>query len=251
MVSDTQSLNVSFKTMYQTGDNERSISTTNSVSVGEISNTLFGTWSVTFNYSTKVTNQMTLTPENSHLTGVDAHATTWNIPSEVQDETGEAATITEIGAGVLTAYQTVKVVTVPASVHAIDSNAFAGGKVNGVTVARSKGSITGAPWGTSGDVTWSDGVEEFACKHLHTTLKNVKQKTCTQDGYTGDKWCTDCNTEITKCSVITATGHIDANYDDICDVCSEKIILQPGAYDANNKKLASWDELIKYVWGGY
>ena len=31
-----------------------------------------------------------------------------------------------------------------------------------------------------------------ACRHAATTLRDVKDATCTEDGYTGDTYCSDC-----------------------------------------------------------
>lgn len=43
--------------------------------------------------------------------------------------------------------------------------------------------------------------------HVRTEIKNIKAPTCTETGYTGDKWCLDCNTKIKDGSSIPALGH--------------------------------------------
>ena len=43
--------------------------------------------------------------------------------------------------------------------------------------------------------------------HQHTELQNVKVATCTQEGYTGDTYCKDCNTKLTAGKVIPKTDH--------------------------------------------
>ena len=50
-------------------------------------------------------------------------------------------------------------------------------------------------------------VGEETCAHANTELRNAATATCTADGYTGDTWCTDCNTKISTGNVIPATGH--------------------------------------------
>ena len=40
-----------------------------------------------------------------------------------------------------------------------------------------------------------------------TQLKNVVEATCTEDGYTGDTYCADCNKKLQSGTVIHATGH--------------------------------------------
>ncbi len=46
-----------------------------------------------------------------------------------------------------------------------------------------------------------------ATGHQHTEIRDTKEVTCTEDGYTGDTWCTDCETKISNGEVIEATGH--------------------------------------------
>ena len=49
-----------------------------------------------------------------------------------------------------------------------------------------------------------------ASNHKHTEVRNAKEATCCEKGYTGDTWCTDCNTKISSGSDISATGkHTD------------------------------------------
>ena len=43
--------------------------------------------------------------------------------------------------------------------------------------------------------------------HDDTEIRNAKEATCTEDGYTGDTYCTDCNEKIADGTVIPATGH--------------------------------------------
>ena len=48
--------------------------------------------------------------------------------------------------------------------------------------------------------------------HKHTEVRNAKEATCCEKGYTGDTWCTDCSTKISSGSDIPATGkHTDAD----------------------------------------
>ena len=46
---------------------------------------------------------------------------------------------------------------------------------------------------------------EFA--HANTELRNAKEATCTEEGYTGDIYCTHCGMLLTKGEVIPAKGH--------------------------------------------
>ncbi len=46
--------------------------------------------------------------------------------------------------------------------------------------------------------------EEIVCTHANTERRNVKEATCTEDGYTGDVVCTDCGETVEAGEVIPA-----------------------------------------------
>lgn len=46
-----------------------------------------------------------------------------------------------------------------------------------------------------------------ATGHLHKETKNQKAVTCTEDGYTGDVYCSDCGTKLESGTVINKLGH--------------------------------------------
>ena len=45
------------------------------------------------------------------------------------------------------------------------------------------------------------------CSHENTEIRNAKDATCTEPGYTGDTYCTDCNEKISDGEIIPALGH--------------------------------------------
>ncbi len=45
------------------------------------------------------------------------------------------------------------------------------------------------------------------CAHENTELRNAKEATCTEDGYSGDTYCKDCNEKIKDGVSIPAKGH--------------------------------------------
>ena len=49
--------------------------------------------------------------------------------------------------------------------------------------------------------------EVDATNHVHTTVKNRKEATCTQTGYTGDTYCTDCDKLLETGKELAAWGH--------------------------------------------
>ena len=75
------------------------------------------------------------------------------------------------------------------------------------------------------------------CAHENTELRNAKEATCTEPGYTGDKVCTVCGETVKKGEVIPALGHktelvgakaatcTEDGYtgDEVCTVCGETV----------------------------
>ena len=45
------------------------------------------------------------------------------------------------------------------------------------------------------------------CSHENTEIRNAKDATCTEDGYSGDTYCKDCNEKISGGEIIPALGH--------------------------------------------
>ena len=45
------------------------------------------------------------------------------------------------------------------------------------------------------------------CAHENTELRNAKDATCTEDGYSGDTYCKDCHEKIRDGEIIPALGH--------------------------------------------
>ena len=49
--------------------------------------------------------------------------------------------------------------------------------------------------------------EIIATGHQHTELRNVKEATCAQDGYTGDTYCKDCNAKLSSGKSVARKEH--------------------------------------------
>ena len=78
------------------------------------------------------------------------------------------------------------------------------------------------------------------CAHENTELRNAKEATCTEPGYTGDTYCKDCGEKIGTGTAIPAKGHtevIDPAVEPTCtktgltegkhcSVCNEVIVKQ-------------------------
>ena len=75
------------------------------------------------------------------------------------------------------------------------------------------------------------------CQHINTEIQNAQDATCTENGYTGDTYCTDCNKVIATGTVIPATGHTTETQnaqaatctengytgDKVCTICGETV----------------------------
>ena len=59
------------------------------------------------------------------------------------------------------------------------------------------------------------------CSHKNTEIRNAKDATCTEDGYSGDTYCTDCSEKIRDGEIISATGHTSVEVSEKPATCTE------------------------------
>ena len=78
------------------------------------------------------------------------------------------------------------------------------------------------------------------CAHENTELRNAKEATCTEPGYTGDTYCKDCGEKIGTGTAIPAKGHTEVTDPAVeptctepgktegkhCSVCNEVLVAQ-------------------------
>ena len=78
------------------------------------------------------------------------------------------------------------------------------------------------------------------CAHENTELRNAKEATCTEPGYTGDTYCKDCGEKIGTGTAIPAKGHAEVIDEAVaatcttpgktegkhCSVCNEILVAQ-------------------------
>ena len=57
--------------------------------------------------------------------------------------------------------------------------------------------------------------------HANTEVRDAKVPTCTEDGYTGDVYCTDCGALVAKGETIPATGHTTERVNAKAATCTE------------------------------
>ena len=90
------------------------------------------------------------------------------------------------------------------------------------------------------------------CAHENTELRNAKEATCTEPGYTGDTYCKDCGEKIGSGTAIPAKGHTEVIDEAVaatcttpgktegkhCSVCNEILVAQ----EVIPAKGHSWDK---------
>ena len=59
------------------------------------------------------------------------------------------------------------------------------------------------------------------CSHENTEIRNAKDATCTEPGYTGDTYCKDCDEKISDGKIIPATGHKEETVPGKAATCTE------------------------------
>lgn len=67
--------------------------------------------------------------------------------------------------------------------------------------------------------------------HVHTELRNVKAATCSAGGYTGDKYCTDCNMLIESGTVTSVDPNAHNYINNVCTYCGNvRVVYRPTTY---------------------
>ena len=68
-------------------------------------------------------------------------------------------------------------------------------------------------------------IPEGDCLHTDTQIRNRKEATCEEIGYSGDLYCIDCNEMVQPGSTVEATGH--QMTDGLCTVCGKEEFKNP------------------------
>ena len=77
---------------------------------------------------------------------------------------------------------------------------------NGVAVTATA-VYTGADKGNYETESVSITITRSECDHTHTEIRNQREATCTQTGYAGDTYCTDCDKLLSTGKELAALGH--------------------------------------------
>ena len=66
---------------------------------------------------------------------------------------------------------------------------------------------TGADKGNYETESVSITITRSKCDHTHTEIRNQREATCKEEGYTGDTYCTDCDKLLSTGKELAALGH--------------------------------------------
>lgn len=92
----------------------------------------------------------------------------------------------------------------------------------------------GADKGNYENETVSVSITRSECEHAHTEVRNAKESTCKETGYTGDTYCTDCGALLSTGTTIPLADHqggtATCTKKAVCTVCGKEY----GTLDANN-----------------
>ena len=102
------------------------------------------------------------------------------------------------------------------------------------TAVTATAEYNGADKGNYENETVSVSIIRSACDHAHTEVRNAKEATCKETGYTGDTYCKDCGELLTSGTTIPLADHqggtATCTKKAVCTVCSKEY----GTLDANN-----------------
>lgn len=96
-------------------------------------------------------------------------------------------------------------------------------------------------WNNGNQVKSFNIRDVFACKHPNQQTVAGYAATCTKDGLSDGKKCTDCGQMVTAQKVIPATGH--KFVDEVCSVCGAEQYVE--VYFRNDW---NWSEVSLYYW---
>ena len=85
----------------------------------------------------------------------------------------------------------------------------------GVVTAVSQGEVTIKATANDGSDVFGEiklKVIEKVCKHGNTEVRNAKEASCTEAGYTGDTYCVDCDTKLATGEVIAKKDHTSSDW---------------------------------------
>ena len=90
--------------------------------------------------------------------------------------------------------------------------------------------------------SYTETIPVKECHHISTVVKNVKEATCTEAGYTGDTYCNDCKKVVEYGEKIAAKGHTNTKIINVKEATCTEEGYTGDTYCNDCKKVVAYGE---------
>ena len=90
--------------------------------------------------------------------------------------------------------------------------------------------------------SYTETIPVKECHHISTVVKNVKEATCTEEGYTGDTYCNDCKKVVAYGEKIAAKGHTNTKTINVKEATCTEAGYTGDTYCNDCKKIVAYGE---------
>ena len=90
--------------------------------------------------------------------------------------------------------------------------------------------------------SYTETIPVKECHHISTVVKNVKEATCTEEGYTGDTYCNDCKKVVAYGEKTAAKGHTNTKTINVKEATCTEEGYTGDTYCNDCKKIVAYGE---------
>ena len=90
--------------------------------------------------------------------------------------------------------------------------------------------------------SYTETIPVKECHHISTVVKNVKEATCTEEGYTGDTYCNDCKKVVAYGEKTAAKGHTNTKIINVKEATCTEAGYTGDTYCNDCKKVVAYGE---------
>ena len=90
--------------------------------------------------------------------------------------------------------------------------------------------------------SYTETIPVKECHHISTVVKNVKEATCTEEGYTGDTYCNDCKKVVAYGERTAAKGHTNTKTINVKEATCTEAGYTGDTYCNDCKKVVAYGE---------
>ena len=90
--------------------------------------------------------------------------------------------------------------------------------------------------------SYTETIPVKECHHISTVVKNVKEATCTEEGYTGDTYCNDCKKVVAYGERTAAKGHTNTKTINVKEATCTEAGYTGDTYCNDCKKIVAYGE---------